>query len=425
MENNVQLSSIDHLLKNVSIISKKYEDIAKITGENFNIFSIMSMEANERYTHSAIIGELLNPKGSHGQGSVFLKLFFNEIESLKSINEFNFENAKVTSEKYLGIVDVERKTGGFIDLVIEDNEHTIIIENKIYAPDQVAQLERYKNHYKSAVLLYLNLFGDEPSNESKGELKIDEDFHLITYKNHIKNWLEKCHKETADQPVLRESIKQYLHLVKKLTNQTINNDMSKEIKNILLKDLKSAKEIADNFQEAKAIILNMVRDELKKKLIKIHEEKYYFFENSHKAEEKNSHIWFSLKEFKETDKQITCFGLEPFSGYGNSQNELFIGMLDFENTNQALFKNHIPELKFHGWWRGIKTIGDFKCYPINFSDVNFLQVLHDNPPILHELIQFITDKTNEYVKLHEQSLALILSQRKKQQNIISDNIIIH
>ncbi|OCA77452.1 hypothetical protein BBI01_03075 [Chryseobacterium artocarpi] len=420
MEKIIQLSSIDHLLKSVSVLSKKHEDIAKITGENFNLFSIMNMETNERYTHSAIIGELLNPKGSHGQGSVFLKLFFDEVESLKSIQEFNFENAKITSEKYLGIVDIERKTGGFIDLILEDDKHTIIIENKIYAPDQAAQLERYKNHYKSSVLLYLNLFGDEPSNESKGILKIDEDFHLITYKNHIKNWLEKCHKETTDQPVLRESIKQYLHLVKKLTNQTINNDMSKEIKNILLKDLKSAKEIVDNFNEAKAIILNTIRKELKKELVKIYEEKYFFFENTPKAEEKNSHIWFSLKEFKENDKQITCFGIEPFSGYGNNQNELFIGILDFENINQTLFKEYIPELKFHGWWRGVETIGDFKSYSINFSDIDFLQLLHDNPPILHELIQFIVNKTYEYVQIHEQSLSLILSKGKKPQNIISE-----
>lgn len=419
MENNIQLSNIRNLLKNVSVISKKYDDIAKITGEKFNIFSIMSMETNERYTHSAIIGELLNPKGSHGQGSIFLKLFFDEIECLKSVDGFNFENARITSEKYLGVVDIERKTGGFIDLIIEDSKHTIIIENKIYAPDQAAQLERYKSHYKSAVLLYLNLLGDEPSDDSKGTLNINEDFYLVTYKNHIKNWLEKCHKETADQPVLRESIKQYLHLIKKITNQTINNDMSKEIKDILLKDLKSAKEIVDNFQEAKATILNVIRNELKKKLIEVYDEKYYFFENSHKAEDKNSHIWFSLKEFQENHKQqITCFGIEPFSGYGNSQNKLFIGMLDFENTNLTLFKEHFPELKLNGWWRDIENIGDFKGYSINFSDIDFLQLLYDNPPVLHELVQFIADKTNEYVQLHEKSLTLILSQRKKIQDII-------
>ncbi len=72
MENTHKLQ---HLLNNVAIISKKYNDIAKTTGESFNIFSIMNMEWNEVYTHSAIIGELLNPNGSHNFGSIFLDSF--------------------------------------------------------------------------------------------------------------------------------------------------------------------------------------------------------------------------------------------------------------------------------------------------------------------------------------------------------------
>ncbi|WPO92890.1 PD-(D/E)XK nuclease family protein [Chryseobacterium sp. HR92] len=410
---NIQLSTIKHLLTNISIISKKYNDIAQVTGENFNLFSIMRMETNERYTHSAIIGELLNIKGTHGQGNIFLKLFFNEIKCLHSIKDFNFENANITLEKYLGTVDIEGKTGGFIDIIIEDGKHTIIIENKIYASDQEAQLERYKNHYRQAVLIYLNLFGTEPSDESKGTLKSNIDFHLITYKDHIKKWLEKCHKESVEQPVLRESIKQYLHLIKKLTNQTVNNDMGEEIKNLLLQDLKSAKEIADNFQAAKAIILNKIRSELKRELEKIYNEKYYFFENHNAAEEKNSHIWFSLKEFKEDSKQISCFGLEPFSGWGNNQNNLFIGMLDFENQDLPLFKKHIPNIKINGWWRGIEDFGIFESYPIDFSDVEFLQLLHSNPIKLQALIQFIIEKTKNYVSRYENTFMIIHSERKE------------
>ncbi|QIY89673.1 PDDEXK-like family protein [Chryseobacterium gallinarum] len=410
---NTQLSQIKGLLEKVSVISKKYHDIAQIRGENFNIFSIMSMETNERYTHSAMIGELLNPRGSHGQGSVFLKLFFKEIECLKPIHQFNFENAKVTVEKYLGSIDLERKTGGYIDIIIEDGNNTIIIENKIYAVDQVSQLERYKNHYKQAVLLYLNLYGNEPSGKSKGQLEVNKDFYLITYKSHIKNWLEECHQQVVNQPVLRETIKQYLHLVKKLTNQTINNDMSDEIKSLLLSDLKSAKEISDNFHSAKAIILNKIRDGLKKELEKIYEDRYYFFENHNRAEEKNSHIWFSLKDYKEDDKQIICFGLESFSGYSNNQNDLFIGILDFYNSYQILFKEYFPDMKINGWWRGIESIGNFESYNIDFSDIDFLQFLYDNPFKLPELIRVITDKTMEYINRHEKTLITILSSSRK------------
>lgn len=259
MNREVNLQDVKYILQSISLISKKYNDIAKITGENFNLFSIMKMENDERYTHSAIIGELLNPKGSHGQGSIFLKLFFDEIKELREIQNYNFKGTKITLEKSIGRIDFIQKIGGSIDILIDDGKNTIIIENKIYAIDQEAQLERYKNYSKDSTLLYLNLFGDEPSKKSKGKLELDKDFQIITYKNHIKNWLERCHKEAIEQPILRESIKQYLNIVKKLTNQTINNDMKNEVMEILLRDLKSAKEIADNFHAAKSIILNKIR----------------------------------------------------------------------------------------------------------------------------------------------------------------------
>ncbi|MDP9665974.1 UNVERIFIED_ORG: hypothetical protein J2W16_003709 [Pseudomonas cremoricolorata] len=45
------------------------------SGELFNIFSITRIERAEVNTHSAMIAELLNPKGRHGQGACFLELF--------------------------------------------------------------------------------------------------------------------------------------------------------------------------------------------------------------------------------------------------------------------------------------------------------------------------------------------------------------
>ena len=58
---------IQNLLNQVNLISKHYDKIASLTGEKFNIFSIMSMEKNEVYTHSAIISELsMKPYGDFG-----------------------------------------------------------------------------------------------------------------------------------------------------------------------------------------------------------------------------------------------------------------------------------------------------------------------------------------------------------------------
>ena len=49
------------------------------------------------------------------------------------------------------------------------------------------------------------------------------------YKNDIIQWLEKCRKEAVTHSILRETITQYINLIKYLTHQTINENMEKEI----------------------------------------------------------------------------------------------------------------------------------------------------------------------------------------------------
>ena len=56
-------------------------------GDFFNIFSILKMETDEVKTHSAFLAELLNPKGSHGQGNIFIDEFVKYKEQLDSINK--------------------------------------------------------------------------------------------------------------------------------------------------------------------------------------------------------------------------------------------------------------------------------------------------------------------------------------------------
>ena len=64
---------INQLLNDTSILSKAYEILAKSTGEDFNIFSILQMEYDENFTHSSFIAELLRKEGGHKQGNDFFK----------------------------------------------------------------------------------------------------------------------------------------------------------------------------------------------------------------------------------------------------------------------------------------------------------------------------------------------------------------
>jgi hypothetical protein len=251
----MEQGDIRNLLSRVSEISKKYDEIAKITGENFNVFSIMRAESDEVRTHSRIIAELLNPKGRHGQGSVFLKLFFEGISDLENLKkDFDFENAKVLVEEHAGLINEEYTVGGFVDIVIKGIGNQIVIENKIYAGDQLKQLLRYKKAYPKCKLLYLTLDGKEPSKESyegESEILTLEQIILVSYHTNIVNWLEKCLEKMHSLPIIRETLVQYLHLIKKLTNQTTNDKMSEEIVELLEKDIRGSFEISNNISNLK------------------------------------------------------------------------------------------------------------------------------------------------------------------------------
>ena len=240
----VSANNIEQLLGNTKQVIDRHKQNEKRKGETFNVFSILKMERKENGTHSAFLAELLDPQGTHQKGNQFLMLF------LKSINistTLDINTAKVKVEHSIGSRDDVLKTGGRIDIFIYDKNHNCIsIENKIDAGDQYAQIERYCN-YKTEQnsVVYLNKFGDEPTAESKGELESGRHFHIISYKEHITDWLQKCIMESEDSPILKASIKQYLILIKKMTN-SMDEKEKEEMNAIMAKHFEEAEYIKNN-----------------------------------------------------------------------------------------------------------------------------------------------------------------------------------
>ncbi|QIY83248.1 PD-(D/E)XK nuclease family protein [Chryseobacterium sp. NEB161] len=266
-------NSLKQLLSQVNTINEAYKIVKKNTGEDFNIFKILGMERKEVKTHSKFLAELLNPKGSHLQGNIFLKLFAEYLNNVKTENvnnsfnlldenpiNLNFQKSNVSVEKYIGEKTCD--TGGRIDIAIEDSEGRLIcIENKIDAGEQENQLLRYYNYCKKFKyhLLFLTLDGKETKTFKISESKV----YAISYKKHIVEWLELCKKETVNLPILRESIGQYINLIKKLTNQTTNTKMAKDIVEIIAdnsKNFESSKLIKENFDNAVQLLVDKQRD---------------------------------------------------------------------------------------------------------------------------------------------------------------------
>ena len=197
-------------------------------GENYNLFSILSIERYE-LKHSALIANLLDPKGSHGCGDAFLRAFF-EI-ALKG-TAYPFEKCTLPhsyTEYYTG--PIAGDTGGRIDILVKSSHYGLIIENKIYAGDQDKQLTRYDNYGRETfgadgyLLVYLTLYGCDASKESTATKSAEEVGYLrLSYAKDILLWLKECVRLADNKPLVRESLNQYIRTIKQLTYQDMNQE---------------------------------------------------------------------------------------------------------------------------------------------------------------------------------------------------------
>lgn len=212
------LNKAKALLKN----DEEIKESAKRRGELFNVFSIMRMESDEVYTHSAIIAEFLNPKGLHGGGDIYLKKFMQSIPALREM-DFDTANAVVKIEYTIGDITPDYKQGGRIDILLRSKDKAIIIENKIYAEDQEKQLYRYMQYAQSKKfsdyhILYLTL-GGKPASEGSLYGMGKDSYIRISYRKTISDWLEKCIELSTDKPMVHETLVQYRNLIGDLTRK--------------------------------------------------------------------------------------------------------------------------------------------------------------------------------------------------------------
>lgn len=373
----MESKTIEIFLNKIVSLAKIYEERKTLSGENFNVFNILNLSTNEVRTHSAFLAELLNPKGSHNQKELFLELFVKQL----GIVNFSCPGARIEVEKYIGPISESKSEGGYIDIIITDTfNNSIIIENKIYAGDQEKQLLRYsnfgKNNRNSFYLYYLTIEGKDATDFSKLGLK-KEDFTNISYTSNILKWLESCHKESVHLPILRETILQYINLIKILTNQTIYKDMEKEIIEIL----KSNPDFIDIMPN-----LNSIAENMKTNLIK---EILNSLNSGFKQTPINiKDIDFKIEAVSDGDGFAYCFfgykGVDvvPLSTYINEFFEK--KRLDFEKRYNY---------KLSGWpifWK------NFNENPTQLEKMNYTELLSISQP---EILQKLKEEMEEARKL--------------------------
>ena len=230
-ENKERLAQICTKLKK---FKSKKEKMMLRGFNDFNYISLLKGFYNEN-THSKIIAEFLNPRGSHYQGTLFLENFFKTFNILSSENLHNWQ---VFTEWF--IENCENKGQGRIDILLKNSDQYIIIENKINADDQDAQIYKYVKciekkeiDYGNIEVIYLSVDAHNPSDSSLANFKISNDgylvegnkkiakFRIISYEK-ILEWMERNLKDIENISSLREAIKQYIKAVKVLLKREEN-----------------------------------------------------------------------------------------------------------------------------------------------------------------------------------------------------------
>ncbi|MEX5687881.1 PDDEXK-like family protein [Pseudomonas silesiensis] len=243
------LPNTQSLLERAGYLVKESQGNLATTGESFNIFTITKIERAEVATHSAMIAELLNPRGSHGKGTMFLAHFLSTIELE---HEYSLDNAQVRKEQTF---DGGR---GRVDIVIHLRSHLILVENKIDAEDGNWQLKQYADigmaSDKNWNLLYLTKKGTDAHERSHQGVK----YQRISYREHILEWLDLCLESCTDAPALHHALIQYRNLVRKISGMTMTQKARNTLMELLCSDddsFKSADAIAEALPYAKGSVL--------------------------------------------------------------------------------------------------------------------------------------------------------------------------
>ena len=241
MDTELDIQQFFQEVASICALEQAQQEERNRKGENYNLFSILRIEGSE-LKHSALIANLLDPKGSHGCGDTFLRAFF-EI-ALKG-TAYPFEKCILPhshTEYYTG--PIAGDTGGRIDILVKNesshygqsSHYGLIIENKIYAGDQDKQLIRYDNYGKTTfgadryLLIYLTLYGYDASKESTATKSAEEVGYLrLSYAEDILRWLEQCARLAYDKPLVRDSLNQYIRTIKQLTYRDMNQENIEKI----------------------------------------------------------------------------------------------------------------------------------------------------------------------------------------------------
>ncbi|TVZ13953.1 PD-(D/E)XK nuclease family protein [Maribacter sp. MAR_2009_72] len=196
-------------------------DAIKTSLSAFNIFNVLGIQHRE-IRHSNFLGWLFDPNESHKLNDIFLKALFKLLRQRGVLEPEQYTNLLLAD---LTETNVYRESVNNIDILIINKTlgFVICIENKIYAGFAEHQLKKYhdfivKNYEDLPNKIFLTLTPNHSNQHFKfrgGEYYTNINYRQITS-------LIENNKDIINSafPTVKESINQYVAMVKKDITQT-------------------------------------------------------------------------------------------------------------------------------------------------------------------------------------------------------------
>jgi hypothetical protein len=200
-----------------SISFAMYAQQERISAPRFSIFQFFSINENRI---SDIIATFLDPKGTHGQQSLFLELFLKQVTSkIQKYQNFkakNIESSIVVREALTDMIDYNTRR---IDILLIGANWVLGIENKIFAGESDNQLLHYTNQIDAKYgnkelceMIFLNLNNVQSESHKGSREPILMGYnrgHSTDDGLYLSDWLELC-KNSCKIDKIRQFLDDFL-----------------------------------------------------------------------------------------------------------------------------------------------------------------------------------------------------------------------
>jgi hypothetical protein len=239
----------------IRVIRDVERRVAALTAPKFSFFDFLR---TDEIGLSNCIAALLNPRGTHGQGSTYLELF---VKALGCGGDWH-------TELGMAAVATETPANGLRRYDIEirlTDRRAIVIENKPWAGDQPLQLADYALELGRTCrpggwkLVYLS--HGEPSEKSISKIdqaryRADRNLEVMTF-HQLSTWLDLCAQRTRP-PAVRLFIEQLERYVRENLCGEAGMSETETIKDVVM---------ASQGNLRAALLLGRTLDEVKRRLL--------------------------------------------------------------------------------------------------------------------------------------------------------------